>query len=550
MMGSIYKYAHKVVCWLGPSDETSDHVMQFINQLSGDIATSWDGTTDFTPFHKPVYSDLVAKIHPYSLLRSPVLQLRQYWQRVWTFQEAVLARDCQIISGSCSFLLEALDSILVWMYDFVSFRLGFTKAIRYRFSRGNSVQNIPTQVWAFVQQVYEDTDYLLPVSYICTERRRTRYIGLVKNHYDEGLRLIISMRSRNATNARDKIYSAAGLASIGINVDYAAPVEDVYTSYATRMIKEASSLEELLEEAGVSNHNSVYAVPSWVPDWSSESPVLVALQTRQFDMQQGAPAKSRPVSIVSNKLCLSGIIIGEVQDVMPYISSDGNFDMDDLEALASSLRKIVEFYLRQGSHDIVKGILTQAPKAHLYPTGISVITAMLQLVWMGSPVMWGRDDWIWKALAPFVTLLAKQRGESAGTGYPGDSEVERSSSNEATLSSICDLSRAEPIPMTDLLRGIKGVKYDYLVRTSPLVQSGAAPFITTGGLIGYAKGLVQPGDVIFAAGSAKMPLLLRKSETGSGYKFLSCCFVAGIMEGEVWTDIEDGTSNLEEIVIV
>ncbi|KAM0256149.1 hypothetical protein ACHAQJ_005126 [Trichoderma viride] len=547
IMGHIYKYAHKVVCWLGPGDETSDHVIQFINQLSGDMAAGWDGTTDFAPFHEPVYSDLVAKMHPHSLLRSPVLQHRQYWQRVWTFQEAVLARDCQIIAGSCSFLLEALDNILVWMYDFVSFMMGFTKTIRYRFSRGNGVRNVPAQVWAFVQQVYEDTDYLLPISYICTERRRTMYKGLVKNSYDEGLRLIISMRSRNATNARDKIYSAAGLASIGINVDYAASVEDVYTSYATRMIKEASSLEELLEEAGVANHNSIYAVPSWVPDWSSESPILVALQTRQFDIQQGAPAKSRSVSIASNKLCLSGVMIGNVQDVMPYTSSDGDFDMDDLEALASILRKIVEFYLRRDSQDMIKEIITQAPGAHLYPTGISVITAILQLVWMGSPLLWERDDWIWKALAPFVALLAKP----TATGYLGDSEeVERSSSDGATLSSICDCGRTEPISMADLLRSIKGVKYDYLVRTSPLVQSGAAPFIVAGGLIGYAKGLVQPGDVIFAVGSAKIPLLLRKSDTGSGYKFLSCCFVAGIMEGEIWTSIENGTNNLEEIIIV
>ncbi|KAL7928859.1 heterokaryon incompatibility protein domain-containing protein [Trichoderma chlorosporum] len=553
LMGLIYRYAHEVLCWLGPRDDTSDYVIQFINQMSYDIKTCRDETLNFAPLHSPTYSKIIAKIHRTGLFGSPVLLERQYWKRAWTFQEVVLAKECRIIAGSCSFEISMLDHVVIWIHDFVISMANFDEPLfMYEFLRGDSVQNVPTLVWEFLQLVYEDTLIAYPASAICTERRVRRRKNFISD-YENGMNTMNTVRPRNATDARDKVYAVAGLIPIGISVDYAASIQDVYLNYAKHVITRISNVEQFLSFAGVSNPVA-HAGPSWVPDWSSMGPVGRIMRPMRFDMQKGAPVASHRISVAGNNLHLNGVVIGLIQDTMPNISPGEKWTKTSFEAQVIYVRKVIEFYLRREPHAILEDIIAQATPKQLYPTGISVIKAVLQIVWTGRPEHWKDGGWVWAALAPFVKLLTEKEGELTETTYPGPSseDAKRDSRDEAILSSICSDGRTDPISMAELVRIVKGSYYGELMRVSPLTfSSGVTPFITTNGFMGYGMGSLQPGDVIFASGSAKASLVLRKSSSGIGYTLLTFCYVAGIVEEKFWADVEDGVNNwkIEEVVI-
>ena len=73
----------------------------------------------------------------------------------------------------------------------------------------------------------------------------------------------------NATDPRDKIYAALGLAtdsSLTPVADYSLPTANVYLQFAKYMITHGHGIEMLQEAAAFP---STLDFPSWVPDWSS-----------------------------------------------------------------------------------------------------------------------------------------------------------------------------------------------------------------------------------------------------------------------------------------
>jgi hypothetical protein len=74
-MGDIFRRAKKVIVWLGPASENSDHAVSLIHNLK-DLASEEDGSA---------VKDLLA---------------RPYWSRLWIVQEVILARDILVLCGS------------------------------------------------------------------------------------------------------------------------------------------------------------------------------------------------------------------------------------------------------------------------------------------------------------------------------------------------------------------------------------------------------------------------------------------------------------------
>ncbi|KAK8211584.1 hypothetical protein M8818_003239 [Zalaria obscura] len=79
-------------------------------------------------------------------------------------------------------------------------------------------------------------------------------------------------KGRSATDARDIVYSARGLAADGERYpspDYNKSTKDVFIEYAVTTIElRYYTLTPLLAQAGVCLQNPVSCLPSWVPDWS------------------------------------------------------------------------------------------------------------------------------------------------------------------------------------------------------------------------------------------------------------------------------------------
>ena len=74
-MGDIFRGAKKVIVWLGPASENSDHAVSLIHNLK-DLASEEDGSA---------VKDLLA---------------RPYGRRLRIVQEIILARDILVLCGS------------------------------------------------------------------------------------------------------------------------------------------------------------------------------------------------------------------------------------------------------------------------------------------------------------------------------------------------------------------------------------------------------------------------------------------------------------------
>lgn len=93
-MGDVYRTATKVVVWLGPAENDSDLAMESLSGLGADLST----------IPRPISAH---ELEEYGLPdeNSPVwhavghLFRRQWFGRLWTFQEAVLAAELIVVSG-------------------------------------------------------------------------------------------------------------------------------------------------------------------------------------------------------------------------------------------------------------------------------------------------------------------------------------------------------------------------------------------------------------------------------------------------------------------
>lgn len=94
--------------------------------------------------------------------------------------------------------------------------------------------------------------------------------------------LLRNFRLRDATDARDKIYALLGITSddinkLGITVRYDRSIEDTYMETAIATINSTNdlSLFELLKPKRT--QHAVPKIPSWVPDWSDTTLVMIPL---------------------------------------------------------------------------------------------------------------------------------------------------------------------------------------------------------------------------------------------------------------------------------
>ena len=118
MMRDIYVSAHKVLVWLGPSTEGSDLAMDSIMPLDDSI-----GVLPESRFaHDDIYSRLPGEDDPFwpALVD---LYARPWFDRLWVLQEAILAKDAEILCGSRSTPWAAIASFAIKMYELKPFAL-------------------------------------------------------------------------------------------------------------------------------------------------------------------------------------------------------------------------------------------------------------------------------------------------------------------------------------------------------------------------------------------------------------------------------------------
>lgn len=245
LMRYIYKYAHRVVAWLGPADEHSPIAIALLQELADciDFTNEEDDIMDNrVTFKKDSYDRIMrrnpdgshdwTKPMPYSDRQwKAVASLisRSWFRRLWVRQEILLA-------GSDSILVAGGDSI-----PWVHFR-GATEVIASK--REALAGTISFNLHRTI------------------EFANARSFSALR-HLRDFFSLVSYTHACEVTEPRDRVYALLGLAEGGftseIKIDYRKNVKDVHRDALVR----ASTYHEHLKLLSLCNSASE---PTWIPD--------------------------------------------------------------------------------------------------------------------------------------------------------------------------------------------------------------------------------------------------------------------------------------------
>ena len=233
-MHVIYRNASQVVTWLGlPSAHTTEAVA-VLSALNPDEHL----TTTFGA------SDTSRSCAMKGLRRLEDLMLREWFQRVWTVQEVVLAYRAKVYVGHLE---------LPWNL--------FLKA-----AETFQEHKICCLVHKFQTR---DGDREDDFHFLMMSNRFFQISGLERFKCGDSTlhNALFYFATRLATDPRDKVFSLLGFLKPEnrlIRVDYAISVPDLYKNVAVAIMQAGSELSILRNVQQPADHISL---PSWCPDW-------------------------------------------------------------------------------------------------------------------------------------------------------------------------------------------------------------------------------------------------------------------------------------------
>jgi hypothetical protein len=243
LMRDIYRRADRVVVWFGPEDPrgTDKEAIDVIMLLGSDHTIHW---TD-------------SRVEDGILAVWARILLNPWWHRVWTVQEAVVAKKLVYLCGS----LEIDGAVMDGMAD--SFMMHTSSADRAICCKLDGLQK---RIFiAFENPLGDMVTELVNI-------RRLSGLGDGRKPFPE---VFTIFGTREATNLRDKVFGFLGI-SAGVDnelVDYSLSIEAVFEKTARQHISSTGNLDVLCYSVmegkkWISIQREGLKLPSWVPDWS------------------------------------------------------------------------------------------------------------------------------------------------------------------------------------------------------------------------------------------------------------------------------------------
>ena len=260
LMRAIFSGCESAFAWLGDSDETSDLAMDCIAKLDQFGQKGMIGSASF--LWMLVQEKFFWEAEPWIAITG--LLSREFWYRVWIYQEIVLPRNLLIACGTKVLpwkIFRALNGMKIFRGGSDNSR----KLIRRHFSHLDSA--VRDEINTFCNNLHPIFDH--------------------KSHFDDGQRLTLfellaETIHLQSTDPRDKIYGLLALdQGSKICPDYSKTVEEVYTGFAVTMLLDNLAY---LRFSGLSVRESnkpLTAFPSWVPHWESMSRTITSTALQQ-----------------------------------------------------------------------------------------------------------------------------------------------------------------------------------------------------------------------------------------------------------------------------
>lgn len=241
-MGDMYKFAARVVVWLGPEQDDSDVAVDLLADLGAKVHVDWQ-THAITPSEagkdEPDWADHHLPLPYNSSQRTAVLRLldRPWFTRLWVVQEVRLASEAVLGCGSRTIQWSTLKKAL-WCVH---------------------AKNMSPPIAS------ETSHRLLTIGDVFNQSLVFSLHHLVR--FTENLQ---------CADPRDRVYSLLAICedSLGIEPDYSLTVAEVYRDVLERWVRRYEAVHVLGECAIEGRTLTADEGPTWVPLWSVPKAIL------------------------------------------------------------------------------------------------------------------------------------------------------------------------------------------------------------------------------------------------------------------------------------
>ncbi|KAI0100617.1 heterokaryon incompatibility protein-domain-containing protein [Nemania sp. FL0031] len=492
LMTQIYAKAENVAIWLGPSTDSSELAIEFLQEI---FSARDDDSKKIT-----------ALLSSSNRLRAVAsLFQRDYWKRLWVTQEVFNAGAITVYCGNSAGVPWSVYDTAACIFqehkkDLDSY---FSISTTPRNHRLSGMQ----QSFSYSQAlVYEGPNSLCG-------------FGSLDGLGEESLLIVMRACRRKLTNEpRDKVYGILGVLPDSVRkefpVNYNRSIKDIYTTVVDFLLHTTGRMDVVCESIHFPKRTSGVQLPSWVPDWS-QNPEITALgysygfcaagETRgnyyQFDeCRNELEISAMLIDIVQ----VHGVAVGTHCTLADYLMAFLHWRailMDSMSSQTDELRKSME-------EKFCKTLcLGQVPPS----------TDDSSRVY--SPSEWKRLCYNAFA-AHFHSRLPYVRLDD-------------------------DLIKYINIGLDD-----KPNLRQFLQDNFGSRMMGRCFFVTETNRMGMGTGAMLPGDIIVVPLGCRTPIIIRKANQQGRFQYVGDVYLDGYMYGKAVDHLNHGDRKIEKFVLI
>ncbi|EAQ83550.1 hypothetical protein CHGG_09954 [Chaetomium globosum CBS 148.51] len=519
-MGEIYSRASKVFIWLGPTADQSASALKNMERMLDEVAA----LNQATATRADLPDDTAATINEDHGQYYGHLFMRPWFRRLWTVQEALLARKLVVMCGyqevDFGLLVELATEILTY---------GSLDLIRFPGASEDDMNNAIIGIvnlnalrlgGASIEQMLEGLDI-------------RRFRGLVGES-----------RSRQVTMAPDRVHAIMGVAPRQVreymaSLQTAQPSQTMWQLYAqfAKCMLEHDPEWYFLSSALSRDRPDHNTLPSWAPNFNSKPPFASAFTTPSCGFSAGLSPSTAHLtnrSISATELTAQGFRLDTVSEIIPQTAfREANQNMKRHDVYGDATREWEQDCMRlcqkvyglgpdQFPRFHVDILLAHSHAAAGGPAMEGRALEAYHIFWMGCRL---RDEAIRQIREEGFPLPEYLRGVPDAVERFADSAV-RAWRNKL------------PVEEYAMLLQFTG--------TMKAMCSGRPYISTSTGMLGLGCPGVKVGDVICILYGTTVPYVLRPRPDGA-MSFVGDAYIHNAMDGEAITSAERGPDEIIRI---
>lgn len=521
IMRDIYSQASRVLVWLGPGGGGSAvrALVEFFTDEADGVHWS----------DERVYGRAMGGLF--------LMLVHKWWLRIWTLQEAVVARRVVFLQDGLEIEGERMRRLRERCNAHYARGCCYTKV--------EAGEKSNEEVHGHMSLHFEKLGGVIETQRQLQDPRLSVALDLVT--------VVARARGRDATDLRDKVYGVLGICP-GVStdwVDYSLSVEDTYITAARESIRLSGTLDvlshafpEIESDPDDERHfppvddrvPSRVSVPTWVPDWSRK---YLQIQNLLVVWDYIHPIRRGWAACGNHRARIDKVPKGHP---VPRTLTVSGLLFDTISTIGEP-----RIYWHQGDEHIfaawrnVSG-LDRDPLAS-YPAAAGAAKTALDAYWR--------------------TLCLDKSHEGGVDGEPktfrdASDEWDAFHHNEWWFKQMLAVNHLpDPGSRSGARPDYHQTMYDQHIRNCTLSR---AFFVSAKGYFGLAPAGAVCGDSIYVLAGGRPPYVLRPSQAPAGppgdsgsvpaMTLVGECYVQGIMHGEAVREVDEGTRKFERMVLI